>query len=767
MRTGVSRALLGALACICALAGWALVLPALASAEATIGAAPTPGPSGLPDGRVYEEVSPADKNGNFVASGGITALVAGHGYGLAAADGDGLVFMGSGAMGDASSSTLQPYVARRTPGAGWSTSSVAPPQLGVTSVFGAPTGLLSAEDLSRFVFTSSHAYSPEEPLGPGANEALGTSGALNIFLSEDPNVPPLWLGKPEIENALPGPGEEDETRNYYLTGGTPSLSTVYFTYAGTLVAQDAARAAYVGNGLGKSETAPWGFYEWSDGTLSAAGVLPDGSVGAFGAVPASLAGEDHYERQTGEYWQSAAFDNEVSAEGTHALFVSPDPLSSTISDKGGCEAGGPCTSAPPELYLRETLSDGSKRTVLVSQSQLSGHVGEPAPTGPVSVESASGEGLGKSYAFASADGSRVFFASRDRLTAQAPENSEVKEYEFEPEGESLTYLPGVVGPIVATAQDGSDFLFKNTEVSPDALELWQSGSGGGTVNRVASLPEPPGKPSVEGRASTDGSVFVFDTDAAIAGFNDHRNDSEVFRFDVASNELTCVSCPGAGIKVTGSATISYDDGGGSNGVPRSTQGPRVMSADGGRVFFDSPEPLVPQASNGLRNVYEWEEGKVYLISSGTSTENSYYLDNSESGGDVFFNTTSSLVAGDTDGAYDAYDARVPRPGDNPPPSAVPCQGDVCQGPPSVPQLLGAPASAAFNGAGNLAPSETPVSKPKPKKTKKKVKRKAKLKRKAKVKRKAKGKRSRVGRGLVGRASRGVRDGGHIKRGGHR
>jgi hypothetical protein len=61
-----------------------------------------------------------------------------------------------------------------------------------------------------------------------------------------------------------------------------------------------------------------------------------------------------------------------------------------------------------------------------------------------------------------------------------------------------------------------------------------------------------------------------------------------------------------------------------------------------------------------------------------------------------------LLPGDTDETYDVYDARIPRPGDDLPPVAVPCKDSVCQGPPSVPQLLAPPASETFNGAGNLA-----------------------------------------------------------------
>jgi hypothetical protein len=117
-----------------------------------------------------------------------------------------------------------------------------------------------------------------------------------------------------------------------------------------------------------------------------------------------------------------------------------------------------------------------------------------------------------------------------------------------------------------------------------------------------------------------------------------------------------------------------------------------------------------------QDVYEWENGVVYLISSGKSSRDSYFLDNSESGNDVFFATTEGLVAGDLDGGYDVYDARVPRPGDNPPPAAVPCEGSICEGPPRVQVPLGEPASATFSGLGNIPPEAvaSPVTKSKAK-----------------------------------------------------
>src|SRR5207245_7618726 len=75
--------------------------------------------------------------------------------------------------------------------------------------------------------------------------------------------------------------------------------------------------------------------------------------------------------------------------------------------------------------------------------------------------------------------------------------------------------------------------------------------------------------------------------------------------------------------------------------------------------------------NGVEDVYEWEQvetgschseeregGCVYLLSSGTSPDPSFYLDNDESGENVFFATKAGLVKGDTDDSYDVYDARV-------------------------------------------------------------------------------------------------------------
>jgi hypothetical protein len=149
--------------------------------------------------------------------------------------------------------------------------------------------------------------------------------------------------------------------------------------------------------------------------------------------------------------------------------------------------------------------------------------------------------------------------------------------------------------------------------------------------------------------------------------------------------------------------------------------PRYLS-DSGRLFFNAADGLVPQDTNGLEDVYEYEPGGVGgctggtgcvgLISSGTSGEESAFLDASESGNDAFFLTASRLVSRDTDGELDVYDARVcaaSSPCIVAPSAAVPvvpcASSDECRGLGSgQPGVLAAPSSAAASDAGNLAPA---------------------------------------------------------------
>ncbi len=670
------RSILTIAVSLCALSG---LVPATVGAYATVASSPSASPSsGLPDGRIYEEVSPANKHGYQAGaqapSEGEPVKVE---VSVAAPGGDAVAFGSSGPAAETDASgNNESFVAERT-SHGWVSRSTTARGLGLTKtlglIFQLPVWRDYSPDLSSLAYAVKGFQVPEAPV----------RGSANIYLlGSDPLGEPTWLLK-----SVAGPSLEAQFPNSELVGMTPDASVIYFAYEAHLLPEDASRSG-------------WGLYEYRNGVLSEAGVLPDGSVPTSGAMPFATDDPTTEAYRQGEN-NPASLDNQVSEDGERVFFVSSG-----------------------ELYVHKMESDGSQRSVLVSASQIPGHDGEVAPDGVVQFENptknAANNGKVESaptYAYASPDGSHVFFQSTDQLTSAAPSGTELKVYEFNVEAGSLEYLPDVtLGGIVTAAKGGSSFVFVNGSSSSPELDLWSAGPNGGSVSQIAQLPG--GGFVGPGRMVASNSVLVFQAQAPIAGFN-NAGGEQIYRYDVKTNALACISCPPAGVRPSGSAYLSAIDQYGNRfgiSIPEKmiVNDVRGVSSDGQRIFFDSPDPLVGRDTNGQLDTYEWEDGTVFLLSSGTGSEYSLFLDNSESGGDAFFATSDELVQGDNDAGFDVYDARIPRPGDNPPPTAAPCSGDVCQGPPSVAQLLGAPPSATFNGAGNIVESQTTKVKSAPK-----------------------------------------------------
>lgn len=654
--------------------------------------------TGLPDGRVYEEVSPPNKNGNEALPEEPLFV---------AANGDGALYAGNSGFGDAKNGIFNTTVVSERTSHGWVTRTahglpVAGPVSSEQYLFvGALDSLVApSADLSHLLFG---AAGDVPYVGPPDE----TRFSSNVYLiGSDPSAQPQWIARSQIEGAPAGTGiEGPQFANIELAGGSPDLKTIYFYYR----RQSLPGASHL--------------YEYKEGVLSDAGVLPVGETGGGEATPAAQPAQAHVERSG--LIGVAGYDNEVSKDGSRIFF--------TREDETGTR----------ELYVRVTAPDGTQSTKLVSRSQLSGHLGEPAPDGPVAVPSVANvpKTFGvepqvvpdpPSYVYASPDGTHAFFRSVDRLTSDAPEDGVAKTYDFDVDTGTLEYLPGLEGSIVVVSSDGSSLVFENTSNVPASYELerWTAGPEGGTVTPIVALPSgssPCGEVCAVEPAymSSDGKVVVFATTSPIDGFNDDgthyprsgrysgeepvpsagiAQNTEVFRYETEGNKLDCLSCPPRGTTPSSDAVLSRIDF--LANIPSADSGSvtmdlgRAMSPDGKEVFFESRDALVPQDTNGKEDAYEWENGKLYLLSSGHSPESSFFEGISESGDDAFIMTSEGIAPGDRDGGYDVYDARIPRPGDNPP-EAIPCTGSVCQGPPSVPQLLGSPASADFNGAGNI------------------------------------------------------------------
>jgi hypothetical protein len=304
--------------------------------------------------------------------------------------------------------------------------------------------------------------------------------------------------------------------------------------------------------------------------------------------------------------------------------------------------------------------------------------------------------------------------------------------------------------LLGVSEDGSYVYFA---ANGGGLYVWHAG----TASLIATTPNNDNNwlvrdyaNSVQGhehtsRVTPDGRFLLF------------SSEGQLDRYDAMHGRLVCVSCALNGTPPAGSARLSSINTGflGHASVPPTLL--RNLSDDGGRVFFESPDALLPRDVNGVQDVYEWEQqgigscqgssesfsaasgGCLYLISSGTSPQPSYFADASADGDDAFFFTFQPLVGQDQDSLVDVYDARVGGgfAAQNPPPTPAACEGEGCKPAAGSTPVFGAPISATFTGAGNQAPP-APVltaagSKPKAKHKAAKPKHKKKQKKKHKAK----------------------------------
>ena len=72
--------------------------------------------------------------------------------------------------------------------------------------------------------------------------------------------------------------------------------------------------------------------------------------------------------------------------------------------------------------------------------------------------------------------------------------------------------------------------------------------------------------------------------------------------------LVCASCNPTGARPVGPSSLAT-----APGYAEDLYRPRNLLEDG-TLFFDSSDALVPHASDGRQNVYEYEHGHIYAIS---------------------------------------------------------------------------------------------------------------------------------------------------------
>ena len=198
--------------------------------------------------------------------------------------------------------------------------------------------------------------------------------------------------------------------------------------------------------------------------------------------------------------------------------------------------------------------------------------------------------------------------------------------------------------------------------------------------------------------SADGRHAVFSSTDSLTGYDNTdpvtgRPHPEIFEATVGAG-LKCVSCRADGTQPTGESSLPF-----YKGLPGGAL-LRPVSDDGSRVFFQSTDAVVPQASSTKQVVFEYSGGRATPISPVDSSTPAIFLDASATGDDVFIATHDELSRNPDGGDFAIYDARVD--GGFPGPAGR-CAGLECQiqaTPP--PSLLGA-ATVTFTGQGNAGP----------------------------------------------------------------
>ena len=675
---------------------------------------------GLPDNRGYEMVSPvANQDGNVYVPTSNPTGNSEHGIPTdrpfqASADGSAVVYVaaptssGNGSEGQGGGNE---YLAMRAPGGGWTVNDIQPPGLN------SPVYLAFTSDLSVGILESGALLSANAPAGYNVlyTRVTGDGSSHPLFTTTPPNRPPG-----ELETPVSGGYSRSLGTGY--AGASSDLSHLLFE------ANDALTPNAVDGGRAVNN-----LYDSVNGQLRLVNVLPNGTTEAnatFGFQPPEAEVEVIHD-----------FSHVISADGSRIFW--------TDLNTG-------------DLYVRE--NDAQPQSPLGPK----GECAVPADACTVQVDASVGGG--GQFWTASADGSKVFFTRGD-----------LYEYDIS-SGQTIDLAPGAsVQGVVGTSDDGSYVYF----VADGVLALWAAhgdcsngessivgcnlyvyhsgvtmfiatlsfrdgkggGNGGGTFGDWQ-----PGVGYHTAEVTPDGRSVVFISSQSVTGYA-NEGQREVYVYDAGAGRLSCASCNPSGEPAPppafGGGVFEY---GAYLPFTRSNVYlSRFISEDGSRVFFNTAQALVSQDNNGQVDAYEWERngahgcqrsaGCIYLLSGGTSTDNSYFVDASASGNDAFIITRAQLVSQDQNETFDLYDVRVGAPQ---PPSPPACSGTGCQGVPPAPPIFATPSSVTFNGVGNFAPPAKQAVKPK--KKSKRCKRGSVRKRGRCVKKKAKtSKKSAVGR----------------------
>jgi hypothetical protein len=629
--------------------------------------------AGLPDGRSYELVTPADKEGGsdmFAEKETNGEFANSESVGTPSSLGDGFLLETRSAFGAFPSAFFNMYVFRRVRNSRgeleWSYQSLSSPSLGVQSIGGSGVAskskvVFDPADLSRVGFVDG-VGSEESEEGTRTFDLLGAPGGPYTTLHVDP---PFHQGE--------GSANRVET---WVLGASHDLNHV-------ILESNSDSACPEPNGAGLKVQEGDVLCEWSGGELSLVNLAPGSESAPASTCGAILGG--------GEI--AGTEQRAVSADGSVVFFTAPRPIGRGIAAVNG--PGCPGAGHPSQLYARVAVKQPAGE---VLHQTLKVSAPEPA-AGPQSEYPVQ-------YVGSSEDGSKVFFVTEGWLTADHPQVHDRELYECEitieeeqpackltrvsagepggKEGAQVFTVPAVAAEGTAVYFTANGVLASNqgaggAHASPDNCERVGGNETGGcnlyrydtVTQRTSYVATVAGEDyddqgqcgdgavienigpcsKADWYTTPDGEYLLFGSSLPIEGYNDVPDNctealpfeqsqakgscSELYRYDAQAAEageqaLVCVSCGPGGADAAGNAEFARS----ATDEP-SASPPAGISNNGQYVFFDSQAKLVSQADNHTLDVYEWEApdtggcalaaGCVHLLSSPNDSFPSFFL----------------------------------------------------------------------------------------------------------------------------------------------
>jgi hypothetical protein len=657
------------------------------------------GISGLPDGRVYEMVTPSDNENADVyiplalSNTGNTGNNF-NGVGTAfpfavAADGEAVVYVGDatadeGGNGRGGAGLGNQYLARRSPDGGWRQASIQPPGYEGGTFYQAFSSDLSAGVLNSALEGGLPPLSSEVPAGGHEvlyERDLGGSAYRPLFNAVPPDRPNASFGAQAITDA------KHFATTPIFAGASADFGQLLFEANDALIVGEGALERElkedVKQEIGEGEKSDY-LYDSAGGRLSLVDVLPDGKVQPDATFGASAEGNLE--------WNPPDFDHVISGDGRRIYWTALGTGVVYVREDGTSTV--PVSAGAARFWT--ATGDGRYAFYTENGELLRFDIEHPAAPEVLAGAGAGVEGV----IGAGESGEDVYFVASAQLAPGAEA------------GQPNLYLvrtgrvPAVTFIATLNPSDGNHAgLYGELEYYSDPGEGeigdWHAGLG----QRTAEV-------------TPDGGsvVFMSSKGLKVPGFPGGypAGPAEVYVYDAGAGKLLCASCDPSG-EAGGEGFLP----GGEGFLPISwsdTYIPRWISEDGSRVFFNSTAPLVAQDTNGAQDVYEWERegsgscregtgtdgGCAYLLSGGVSKSASWLAGASANGGDVFIITRAQLTPEDQDEAYNLFDARV---GGVPLAVAVGCVGGACPAaPPAAPPGFAAPPSVTSSGGGNFPPS---------------------------------------------------------------